>query len=528
MKTLITRRPFFYAIVTFFIVFSSMAQEETPLNSSYLAEYGISPKLLDAAASVLLQEGSFVQNLEIEISTPTGSTETFMTQIIYDPSYKDGKDIRFAVQKGEFSKKEIKALKRAIEQSHKLSRLSRSNLYDESSLKLLEDSGNETVFGFRYSKSDIEPELRDIKKYEGKLYVVGGILNRVELKSISKLSDGKEDFERIVYFEKAENRKGYIVSRTTETFRANNGAHTLTFTTADYKAADGTSIVWAGKTVQPFFENATAIDTVNVTLGWGLPIFGKPATKLGFGLPRPVGINVILHSQDDDLDFEGISVGFGDGELADLSSLFDLENSNIVQSTTTYFVRPDVWIFPFLNVAGIFGRADNTVAGDFILDEDFRQGIVDLAPFLGLDPSDIPQALPLYIDVSANIIGGSVTLGGGIGDVFFSGTYQYIRASVEEANTTTNANAYVLMAGYRFPNNLNVFAGSMGQFYDSDVAGFFELESGDILRYDVNFTPTTWNAIMGVNKGFGKHWDLMVQLGIGGREQLTAQLGYRF
>ena len=528
MKNVNIRKSLFLGTLTLFLTFSVTGQEETPLNSSYLAEYGISPKLLDAAANVLLQEGSFIQNLEIGVATPTGGTETFKTQIIYDPSYKDGKDIRFVVEHGEFTKKEIKSLKKAIEKSHKLSRLSRSNLYDESSLKVLKDTGNELVFGFRYSKNDIEPELRDIKKYEGKLFVVGGTLDRVELTSASRLSDGRENFERTVYFEKAENRKGYIVSRIVESYKTKDGMQTLTFTTSDYTAPDGTSIAWGGKKEQPFFENSSAIDTVNVTLGWGLPIFGKPATKLGFGLPRPVGINVILHSQDDDLDFEGISIGFGDGELADLSSLFDLENSNIVQSTTTYFVRPDVWIFPFLNVAGIFGRADNTIAGDFILDEEFRQAIVDLAPLLGLDPSDIPQALPLNIDVSANIIGGSVTLGGGIGDVFFSGTYQYIRASVEEANTTTNANAYVLMAGYRFPNNLNVFAGSMGQFYDSDVNGFFELESGDTLRYDVNFTPTTWNAIMGVNKGFGKHWDLMVQLGIGGREQLTAQLGYRF
>nr|WP_299072994.1 hypothetical protein [uncultured Allomuricauda sp.] len=517
----------FFVSLTLAFCWNARAQEETPLNSSYLAEYGISPKILDAAASVLLQEGSFVQNLEIEIESAQGKG-VYKTQIIYDPFYKDGKDIRFVVEQGQFSKSDLKALKKAIEKSHKLSRLSRSNLYDESSLKLLSSNQDQTVFGFRYSKNDIEPELKDIKKYEGKLFLANGVLDKVELTSDSRLSGGKENFKRTVHFKKADNRKGYIVSGIKESFDTKNGAHTLTYTTADYAAPDGTKIAWESKSSSPFFTKEFPVDTVNVTLGWGLPIFGKPATKLGYGLPRPVGLNVILHSQDDDLDFEGISVGFGDGDLADLSSLFDLQNSNIVQTTTTYFVRPDVWIFPFLNVAGIFGRADNTVAGDFILDDEFRQGIVDLAPFLGLDPSDIPQALPLNIDVSANIIGGSVTLGGGFGDVFFSGTYQYIRASVEEANTTTNANAYVLMAGYRFPNNLNIFAGSMGQYYDSDVAGFFELDSEDILRYNVNFTPTIWNAIMGVNKGFGKHWDLMVQLGIGGREQLTAQLGYRF
>ena len=507
--------------------FLSFAQENNPLNSNYLFENGISPKVLDAAASPLLQEGSFEQNLKITIKN-SGVENSFKTKIIYDPRYKEGKDIRFVVEKGKFSKSEIKELKKAIEKSHKLSRLSRSYLYDESSLKLLSTTSNELIFGFKYSKNDIEPELKDIKKYEGKIYVVDGILDRVELTSSVKLSGNKENFKRIIYFKKAKTQKGYVVSNINESYTIKDESYSLIYDTADYFTPIGEKVLWEGKPTNSLFTLETLVDTVDVKLGWVLPIFGKPATKLGYGLPRPVGLNVILHSQDDDLDFKGISVGFGDNELTDLSSLFDLENSNIVQTTTTYFVRPDVWIFPFLNVSGIIGRADNTVAGNFNLDQEFRQTIVDLAPFLGLNPSDIPQSLPLNIDVSANIIGGAVTLGGGIGDVFFSGTYQFIRASVEEANVVTTANAYVLLAGYRFPNNLNVFAGSMGQFYDSDVSGFFELEGGDILRYDVNFVPTEWNALFGVNKGFGKHWDFMVQLGIGGRQQLTAQLGYRF
>ncbi len=515
--------PFLFCLWSFI----SIAQEYNPLNSNYLFENGISPKILDAAASPLLQEGSFIQNLTINISGSTGTT-SFETQIIYDPRYKEGKDIRFVVAKGKLSKSELKELKKAIEKSHKLSRLSRSYLYDESSLKFISDDSNEMIFGFRYSKNNVEPELKDIKKYDGKIYVIGQTLDRIELVSNEKLSGGKENFKRVVYFKKATNQGGYLVASMNESYTVRGDAYSLEYNTIDYMDTEGKRITWNDTGSAQLFAPGTSLDTVNVKLGWVLPIFGKPATKLGFGLPRPVGLNVIVHSQDDDLDFQGISVGFGDSELADLSPLFDLENSEIVQTTNTYFVRPDVWIFPFLNVSAIIGRADNTVAGNFTLDQEFRQSVVDLAPFLGLDPSDIPLSLPLNIDVSANIVGGAVTLGGGVGDVFFSGTYQFIRASVKEANTTTTANAYVLLTGYRFPNNLNVFAGSMGQFYDSDVSGFFELESGDILRYNVNFIPTQWNALFGVNKGFGKHWDFMVQLGVGGRQQLTAQLGYRF
>lgn len=516
-------------VVFFSVGVLGNAQTSAPLNSNYLAENGISYKVLDAAASELLQEGSFKTNIDIEVESPEGK-RSYKTQVIYDPNYKDGKDIRFVVAQGAFTKKELRALQNAIEKSHKLSRLSRRGLYDESSLELLSGTPDESVFGFAYSKDDIEPELRDIKKYQGKIFVKNRVLEKVELTSEKPLSGRKENFKRVVYFKKIEGQEGYVVSSIVETYVTRGTAYTLNYKTVDYTAPDGSSISWQGKpSSSALFETAVKTDTINVTLGWGLPIFGKPATKLGFGLPRPVGVNVVIHSQDDDLDFQGISVGFGDGELADLSSLFDLENSNIVQSTSTYFVRPDVWIFPFLNVSGIFGRADNTIAGDFILDEEFREAVVGIAPFLGLDPSDIPQALPLNIDVSANLIGGAVTLGGSLGDdIFLSATYQYIRASVQEANTTNEANAFVFLAGYRFPANLNVFAGTMGQYYDSNVEGFFELEDGEILRYGVNFEPTTWNYLFGVNKGFGNHWDLMVQLGVGGRQQLTAQLGYRF
>ncbi len=44
-----------------------LSQEESVINSNYLVEKGISPKVLDAAFSSLFQDGSFTQNMTMEL-----------------------------------------------------------------------------------------------------------------------------------------------------------------------------------------------------------------------------------------------------------------------------------------------------------------------------------------------------------------------------------------------------------------------------------------------------------------------------
>ena len=512
-----------------FTINFTLAQEGMPLNSNYLIENGISSRILDAAASELLQDGSFIQDLNITITLQDNSTKTYKTQIIYDPSFKEGKDIRFVIEKGAFNKNDIKQLKKAIEKSHKMGRLSRKYLYDESSLKLISSDNNEQIISFKYSKNDIEPELQDIKKLTGKIYILDGVLNKVVLSNTKSLSQRKSDYTKTVFYKNIENQKGYIISNIEEKFSIKDTKYIMNFTTSDYKNIEGKTITWSGKeNIPEFFSKETAKDTVNVTLGWALPIWGKPATKLGYGLPRPIGLNAIVHTQESTLDFTGLGISLNDGEISPLNDLFDIEGSFLTERTTTYMVRSDVWIFPFLNVMGFIGTLDNSINGNLILDQELRETLVNLAPALGLNPADIPSQIPLNVDVTANLFGGGITLAGGIDDVFFSANYQFILADVIEANTSTLVHSLLPLVGYRLPYDFNVMVGALGQFYDSDIKGFIETDTGDILNYNVSFEPIVWNGLVGVYKGFGKHWDLLFQVGFGGRETTTVQLGYRF
>jgi hypothetical protein len=86
-----------------------------------------------------------------------------------------------------------------------------------------------------------------------------------------------------------------------------------------------------------------------------LPIWGKEATKAGFDLPYSAGISTQYFGQRSDLIIENLMVGFNGNTMHDLDGLiqFDLAKS----SSDGVTIRPDVWVFPFLNVYAIFGRS---------------------------------------------------------------------------------------------------------------------------------------------------------------------------
>lgn len=87
-----------------------------------------------------------------------------------------------------------------------------------------------------------------------------------------------------------------------------------------------------------------------------LPIWGEKATKKGFNLPYSAGISVQYFWQQSDLILENLEVGFNNGTMHNLDGLVQFDKAIATANATT--IRPDVWLFPFLNVYGIFGVAN--------------------------------------------------------------------------------------------------------------------------------------------------------------------------
>jgi len=94
-----------------------------------------------------------------------------------------------------------------------------------------------------------------------------------------------------------------------------------------------------------------------------LPILGDAATKRGYNLPYSAGLGINYIWQESDLVIENLQVGFNHRPMQDLSEVIRF-NSAVSKASGINF-RPDVWLFPFLNVYGILAKAQPSTTVDF-------------------------------------------------------------------------------------------------------------------------------------------------------------------
>lgn len=102
-------------------------------------------------------------------------------------------------------------------------------------------------------------------------------------------------------------------------------------------------------------KNQEYLDSVkNAEYPYVLPILGKKAYQRGFNLPYAAGINLNFITQKSDIVIENLSVGFNQGEMYDLGNVVRF-NSAVSQGSGLN-LRPDIWLFPFLNVYGVMAK----------------------------------------------------------------------------------------------------------------------------------------------------------------------------
>ena len=512
---------------------NSIAQDvNEPVNSNYLIAHGISPRVLDAAASGFIQDGRFDVEVTIEKDI-NGEKKSHKFLLVYDPEYKEGMDIRIISESDNLTKKEKKRLRKYIELSHYFSRNARNYLYDESTLKFLRREGNTVVLGFSYQKKDIDQYLANIKRLKGEIYITDGILDKVVLRNIKPLKKHIVQYSKTVKYARVEGG-GYIVIWSEENMTQSKKKKVIKTRveqiTRDYRSPAGAELSWKEKTnllpLQPLEG-----DTFNVKLGGPLPLMGKPATKLGYQLPRPVGMAVFGYNHDQLMDFTGLEVSFDGGQWVNLQNVFALDDSKVNQISTIYLAKADVWIFPFLNVMALAGAGINDLKGELIINEDLRDFLNSLPGWI-IDIPNLPPGLPINNSVTSEVYGGGATLAGGAGNVILTVNYQLLFTKIVEANTTNMVNIVTPMLGYNFPIGFSLMGGMQGQFYNTQLTGFFILKDGDgnekRLDYKVDFEPIKWNGILGMYIGFNKHLEMSVQMGFGQRKSLTAIFGYRF
>ena len=103
-------------------------------------------------------------------------------------------------------------------------------------------------------------------------------------------------------------------------------------------------------------KNADLIDSLKKSeYPYSLPILGAKATKAGYHLPLSAGISAQYFWQESDLIIDNLQVGFNNGPMYNLDEIVRFDVARATASATT--VRPDIWLFPFLNIYAILGKA---------------------------------------------------------------------------------------------------------------------------------------------------------------------------
>jgi hypothetical protein len=86
-----------------------------------------------------------------------------------------------------------------------------------------------------------------------------------------------------------------------------------------------------------------------------LPIWGAKATAKGFQLPYSAGIGINYLWQESSLIIDDLKVGFNYGTMYDMDELIRFDDATAAANALN--IRPDIWLFPFLNIYGILGVA---------------------------------------------------------------------------------------------------------------------------------------------------------------------------
>lgn len=298
------------------------------------------------------------------------------------------------------------------------------------------------------------------------------------------------------------------------------------------------------------------------------PLLGDRAVEEGFDIPYPLGVMVNSFWGRQNMLIDNIGVGFNFPEkeipITDISEFVGFES--VLADVYSITVRPDIWIFPFLDVYAIFGKS-------------FASTYVKL---------NSPVTLETTAELKGLTYGAGTTGAFGLGNYFTVFDGNWVWSNMEQFDKPVQTSTFSFRFGRAFSvgknpeSNVAFWIGAMRLRLNNDTSGklrFDELlgeeawerrdeivEEYRIWYNDINpirepvkyrvatevFNPIVdkieagdgssevfyvldkkpvgeWNMLIGGQYQLNKHWQLRAEAGVlGDRASLLASLNYRF
>jgi len=245
------------------------------------------------------------------------------------------------------------------------------------------------------------------------------------------------------------------------------------------------------------------------------PLFGKGMAG-DRQMPRAFGIGIDYFNMDGPYQIDSLS--FVTPPTFPLPPISD-PSSILVQNEIEHVdLKLDLWLFPFLNVFGIYGSIDGRTTVD-------------------LSSVGIPLLDSVALSYDGDVYGGGIVLAVG-GDKWFAsltGTYTDTDLS-GGFNSSVEATAIQPRVGVRATESIEVWVG--GYFIDAEEShsGTINLDLGPAgpgfpipIGFAVDLSQKEdFNFSMGIHAAFSDHWESTVEVGGGDRNTVLANLTYRF
>jgi hypothetical protein len=234
-------------------------------------------------------------------------------------------------------------------------------------------------------------------------------------------------------------------------------------------------------------------------------------------LPRTFGIGIDYFGMRQPYSLDSLFL-----DLPPLAALIPdpsvLPSDNEIEHTD---IKAEVWIFPFLNIFGIYGRIDG-------------QTQIDLG-VLGLPLP--PETNTLVVDYDGTVYGGGVVLAAGGDRWFASVTATFTDTDLEgDFESSVSATTIQPRLGLRFGDTTEFWIG--GYFLDAeeDHSGNISLDLGpfvpipaDNVGFAVDLSQAEdFNWSVGTHMMLSDAWEATVEVGAGDRRTVLANFTYRF
>ena len=213
-------------------------------------------------------------------------------------------------------------------------------------------------------------------------------------------------------------------------------------------------------------KNEAIVDSLKkVKYPYLLPAWGQRVINKGFRLPLPAGLSMQYVWQRSDLVISNLQIGFNNGPKQNLDELIRFNNATA--ETNGINLRPDFWVFPFLNVYGILAQSNSSTAvncGLWIPDSTSWKKIADFST---------------KADFKSTTVGFGLTPTFGIGGFFLAIDMNFSWSDIEELEKP----AYIFVLGPRLGKNfkfrdeqsLAVWAGGFRVHMNSGTSGSLQI-----------------------------------------------------